>query len=71
MFGQYSEQSATRRDLLKWTLDIIDSKIAQEEELAQYYHSIGDKPQAVYFQNRLTWDYAGRRYIAEELDKCD
>lgn len=64
---EYSEQSATRRELLGWILNIIDGHIKQEEERAQHYHGMGDKAQAAYFRTRLTWDHAARVFIKDLL----
>lgn len=68
---EFNEESASRYDILKWTKGIIDARIEEEKALVQQYRGRGDKEQAIYFGNRLTWDYAARTLIMRDLERCD
>ncbi len=67
---EFNEESASRRDILKWTKGIIDARIEEEKALVQQYRNMGDKGQAIYFKNRLIWDYAARTLIMRDLERC-
>ena len=68
---EFNKESASKRDILEWTEGIIDARIEEEKALAQQYHETGDKGQALYFKNRLTWDYAAKKLIAWSLNELD
>ena len=65
--SEHNQESASRSDLLKWILHIIDTRIKDEEALLQQYG--GNREEAIYFESRLKRDRAARALIAEDLEQ--
>lgn len=67
---EYKKESASRHDVLEWIRNVMDARIKEEEIMVRQYRSMDDEAQAVYFENRLKWDYVGRVLIMKDLEKC-